>query len=72
MFWPNCGKELNENSKFCIHCGFEISANNDEIYSHSYYKDSYKKKPANKKIKEDLDQINQQLNELIKEEKIYY
>ena len=49
MFCPNCGKELNENSKFCIYCGFEISANNDEIYSHSYYKDSYKKKPANKK-----------------------
>ena len=24
MYCPNCGKEINENSKYCIHCGKEV------------------------------------------------
>ena len=46
MFCPNCGKEINDNSNFCLYCGHKFAdenAENEEIYSHSYYKDSYKK-----------------------------
>jgi len=24
MYCPNCGKEINENSKYCLHCGKEV------------------------------------------------
>ncbi len=46
MFCPNCGKEINDNSNFCLYCGhkFMEDLQNEEIYSHSYYKNSYKKK----------------------------
>ena len=27
MYCSNCGKEINENSKFCLHCGQEILKN---------------------------------------------
>lgn len=47
MFCPNCGKEINDNSHFCLYCGHkfvnETEKQEEEIYSHSYYKDSYKK-----------------------------
>lgn len=42
MFCPNCGKEIKEDSKYCLYCGHKFEQN-DDIYSHSYYKDSYKK-----------------------------
>ncbi len=25
MFCTNCGKEINENARFCAHCGFELA-----------------------------------------------
>lgn len=44
MFCPNCGKEINNNSNFCLYCGHKFEDENGEkIYTHSYYKDSYKK-----------------------------
>lgn len=42
MFCPNCGKEISENSKYCLYCGHKFEQE-EEIFSHSYYKDSYKK-----------------------------
>ena len=44
MFCPNCGKEINEGSRFCLYCGHQFETHlEEEMYSHSYYKDSYKK-----------------------------
>lgn len=44
MFCPKCGKEINDSSKFCLYCGYKLEeTTKDEIYSHSYYKDSYTK-----------------------------
>lgn len=59
MFCPNCGKEIDNNSNFCIHCGYKfIQPNSDQpsedIYSHSYYKESYKKHPAEPKRKKEF------------------
>lgn len=45
MFCSNCGKEINPDTKFCPFCGHEVVAQQhtqeDDIYSHSYYKDGY-------------------------------
>ena len=50
MYCPKCGKELMNGANFCQYCGYKIeSGENNEIYSHSYYKDSYKKSETNKK-----------------------
>ena len=45
MYCPKCGKELMDGANFCQFCGFKMTQNstNDDIYSHSYYKDGYKK-----------------------------
>ena len=44
MFCPNCGKEINDNSNYCLYCGHKFTEDaEDSIYSHSYYKDGYKK-----------------------------
>lgn len=50
MFCPNCGKEINDNSNFCLYCGHKFleDIKNEEVYSHSYYKESYKKPHNNK------------------------
>ena len=56
MFCPNCGKEINDNSNFCLYCGHKFiedeSTKEEEMYSHSYYKDSYKKNPTEHKKQE--------------------
>ena len=44
MFCPICGKEMEDNSKFCQYCGYEFPVKGDDIYSQSYYKKSYVKK----------------------------
>lgn len=45
MFCPNCGKEINDSSKYCLYCGHKFEEEKiEEIYSHSYYKDGYTKK----------------------------
>lgn len=41
MYCPNCGKEISSEAKFCQYCGFKFEQEN--IYSHSYYKEGYKK-----------------------------
>ncbi len=53
MFCPNCGKEINDSSKYCLYCGHKFAENSeDEIYSHSYYKDGYKKSHTQNEKKE--------------------
>lgn len=52
MFCPNCGKEISDSSKFCLYCGHKFEQDeNEDIYSHSYYKESYVRthKSPNKK-----------------------
>lgn len=57
MFCPNCGKEINDNSNFCLYCGHKFITEEEkkaeEIYSHSYYKDSYKKQHSSDKEKKE-------------------
>ena len=44
MFCPNCGKQISGNPKFCENCGYKLeNEGNESIYTHSYYKESYKK-----------------------------
>ena len=42
MFCPRCGKEVKNNQKFCINCGYDLSEDlkeyKSDIYSKSYYK----------------------------------
>ena len=46
MFCPRCGKELKNNQRFCINCGYDLSEelsavknNQDDFYKKkSYYK----------------------------------
>ena len=53
MFCSNCGKEINDNSKYCLYCGYKFEdKSEEEIYSHSYYKDSYKKSHSQNQNKE--------------------
>lgn len=44
MFCSNCGKEIGPDTKFCPFCGHEVAQGQnqqDDIYSHSYYKEGY-------------------------------
>lgn len=54
MFCPNCGKQINDNSKFCAYCGHKFEEkpqNESEMFQHSYYKESYIKDAEKKEIK---------------------
>jgi len=56
MYCPNCGKQINDNSKFCAYCGHKFEnniANEQEVFQHSYYKDSYKKNTEKRPVKKD-------------------
>lgn len=50
MFCPNCGKENAEDSRYCLYCGYQfVQQENNDIYSHSYYKKSYTRGRNDKK-----------------------
>ena len=54
MFCPNCGKQINDNSKFCAYCGHKFEEkpqNESEMFQHSYYKESYIKDAEKKEIR---------------------
>ena len=52
MFCPRCGKELKNNQRFCINCGYDLSEELSSIKNNQddfYKKKSYYKQPKEKK-----------------------
>ena len=52
MFCPRCGKELKNNQRFCINCGYDLSEELSEVKNNQddfYKKKSYYKQPKEKK-----------------------
>ena len=50
MFCPRCGKEIKNNQRFCVNCGYDLSEEiNTEKQDDFYKKKSYYKKPLEKK-----------------------
>lgn len=54
MFCPRCGKEIKNNQRFCINCGYDLSETiktEQEKKDDFYKKKSYYKHPVNKEFK---------------------
>lgn len=50
MFCPRCGKEIKNNQRFCVNCGYDLSEEiNTEKQDDFYKKKSYYKNPLEKK-----------------------
>lgn len=50
MFCPRCGKEIKNNQRFCVNCGYDLSEEiNTEKQDDFYKKKSYYKNPVEKK-----------------------